>query len=136
MPEDMLSKTGKPSRKEWAIYLALTMFALHQQGNTGSVHCKGRSLGMAAAELMSDNSDDERARVLRRFGPVVTAKDMPELSHHLRCMIQLLSSKDIKLDYERLADDIYKFQFPESRKEVQLKWGEDFYYNKKGEDKE
>ena len=80
MPEDLRSKTNEPSYAEWAIYLALTMFALHQQGNTNSVHCKGKSIGRATAELMNDNSDDERERVLRRFGPVVTAKDMTELS--------------------------------------------------------
>ena len=135
MPEKFISRNGEPTREEWAIYMSLTLFALHQQGNTNSVNCRGKSLGMAAAELMSENTDEERERVLRRFGPVVTAKDMPELSHHLRCMIQLFSSKDISLDYEMLAEDLMWFQFDDKRKNVQLRWGQDFYY-KKGEDEE
>lgn len=139
MPEKFISRNGEPSREEWAIYLSLTLFAIHQQGNTESVHCddKKKTLGKAVAELIdpSEEESKERERILHRFGPVVTAKEMPELSHHLRCMIQLLSSKGKQLDYVQLAEDIYKFQFPESRKEVQLRWGQDFYY-KKGEDEE
>lgn len=133
MPEQFLSINGEPSYAEWAIYLSLTMFALHQQGKTDSAHSEGISLGIAAARLMENDTDEERERVLRRFGPVVTAKDMPELSHHLRCLIQLFRSKNICLDYERLADEIYRFQFSDKRKKVQLSWGQDFYY-KKGED--
>ena len=95
MPEQFLSINGEPSYAEWAIYLSLTMFALHQQGKTDSAHSEGISLGIAAARLMENDTDEERERVLRRFGPVVTAKDMPELSHHLRCLIQLFRSKNI-----------------------------------------
>ena len=133
MPEKFISSKGEPTYAEWAIYISLTLFALHQQGNTNSVNCTGKSIGRAAAELMSENTDEERERVLRRFGPVVTAKDMPELSHHLRCLIQLFSSKGISLDYEMLAEDLMWFQFDDKRKNVQLRWGQDFYYNEKGE---
>ncbi|WP_294413419.1 type I-E CRISPR-associated protein Cse2/CasB [uncultured Ruminococcus sp.] len=135
IPEEMYGRYGEPSRAEWAVYLALTMYALHQQGNSESIHSDGMTLGKAAAKLMTENSDDERERVLRRFGPIVTAKDMYELSHHLRCLIQLLASKGIRLDYVQLADDIYQFQFDSERKKIQLKWGRDFYYKEnKGED--
>ena len=133
LPENMLSKNGVPTRAEWAVYLSLTMFAVHQQGSSESVHAEGISLGRAAAKLMEDNTDDERNRVLRRLGPIITAKDMSELSHHLRSIIQLLGSKNKRLDYVRLAEDIYSFQFDDKRKQVQLRWGQDFYYNK-GED--
>ena len=133
MPEELLSRNGEPSRSEWAVYLALTMYALHQQGNSTVMHKADVSLGAAAEKLMSEPTDDERQRVLRRFGPVVTAKTMPELAHHLRSIVQLLSSKGIGQDYVRLAVDIYDFQSDECRKRVQLRWGQDFYY-KKGED--
>ena len=135
MPEEFLSRNGVPNYAEWAVYLSLTLFALHQQGKSENVHSENISLGSAAAKLMENDTDDERERVLRRFGPVITANNMPEFSHHLRCLVQLMSSKNIKLDYEKLAVDIYEFQFPEFRKNVQLRWGQDFYY-KKGEDKE
>lgn len=132
IPEELLSRNGDP-RAEWAIYLSLTLFAMHQQGNGESVHEDDIGLGKAAARLMSEPTDEERDRVLHRFGPVVTAKDMPEISHHLRNLIQLMKAKGIRLDYVRLAKDLYDFQFEDNRKRVQLRWGQDFYYNDKGE---
>lgn len=134
IPDEMMSKNGEPTRAEWAIYLSLTLFALHQQGNSDSVHAEKISLGKAAAMLMNEPTDDERERVLRRFGPVVTAKDMSELSHHLRCLIELMRSKGIKLDYVMLAKDIYDFQFDKGKKKTQLRWGQDYYYIDKGEE--
>ena len=133
IPEEMLSRTGEPTYGEWAIYLSLTLFAMHQQGSSDSVHIENKSLGKAAAGLLEEQTDEGRERVLRRLGPVLTAKDMPELSHHLRCFVELLRAKNIRLDYVRLAKDIYDFQFDESRKKVQLLWAQDFYYNNKGE---
>lgn len=134
IPDDLLGINGKPSPAEWAIYLSLTLFALHQQGNSESVSIPKVSLGSAAARLMDHKTDEERECVLRRFGPVVTAKDMPSMSYHLRCLIQLIKAKGIKLDYRILAEDIYDFQSDETRNNVRLRWGQDFYYNEKGEE--
>lgn len=125
-PEE--SKNGV-AKEEWAVYITLTLFALHQQGNANSVHANGVSLGSAANRLMDKDSADDREHVLRRFAPIITASDMNELSHHLRCFIQLIKAKGIALDYVKLSKDIYDFQFEESRKNVQLNWGRDFYKN-------
>ena len=38
MPEELQSATGNPTYAEWAIYLALTLYALHQQGQTSPMH--------------------------------------------------------------------------------------------------
>lgn len=117
-------------KEEWAVYIALTLFAVHQQGKSESVSVNGANLGNAAAMLMNDKTDDERNRVLRRFTPVVTASDMAELSYHLRSLVQLMKSKGIPLDYPKLACDIYDFQFEDSKAIVQLRWGREFYqYN-------
>lgn len=89
MPSELYGNSGMPSEGEWAVYIALTLFALHQQGNAEPVHCEKVSLGTAAARLMNEKTEEERGRILRRFGPVVTAKSMQELSHHLRGLIQL-----------------------------------------------
>lgn len=89
MSPELFSKSNEPSMAEWAIYISLTMFALHQQGSSEAVHCEGRSLGSAAADLMEEKTDENRERIMRRFGPVVTAKDMPEPSHHIRGLVPL-----------------------------------------------
>ena len=108
MPSELYGNSGMPSEGEWAVYIALTLFALHQQGNAEPVHCEKVSLGTAAARLMNEKTEEERGRILRRFGPVVTAKSMQELSHHLRGLIQLCKAKGVRLDYVQLAGDIYR----------------------------
>lgn len=129
LPESILENDYERIFAEWAIYLSLTLFALHQQSNSRSVHEENISLGKAASYLIENNNDQERERILHRFEPIVTAKDMPELSHHIRGFIQLLRSKGIKLDYVMLAKDIYEFQSDDKRKSLLLRWGRDFYNN-------
>lgn len=133
IPDELLSQNGVPTHAEWAIYLSLTLLAVHQQSNSESVHSEKISLGKAAAGLLDKKTDEERERVLRRLGPILTAKNMPELSYHLRCFVKLLRANSINLDYVQLAKDIYDYQFDDSRKKVQLLWAQDFYYNEKGE---
>ena len=120
-----------PTEAEWAVYIALTMFALHQQGHdpaTEFMHKEGERLGIAARKLAptSDDSDDELKRVRARFSKISTSSDMKELSNHLRGMINLLSGKNIRLDYADLAADLYDYAFPDRRAGIRLKWGEDF----------
>lgn len=125
MPQDMHSRDGVPSREEWAIYIALTLWALHQQGNDASMHRSGVSLGSAAAMLPEKRDDMER--VWRRLNAVARAEDMAALSHHLRGLVQLLKAEDIGMDYAALAGDLYEFQRAETRPGVRLRWGEDFF---------
>ena len=118
----------EPSREEWAIYTALTLFALHQQGKdpqTDWMSREGASLGKAAARLIG--SEDEENRVARRFHALATASGLKELSHHIRGMVQLLRSQNIPLDYPALAEDLFWFQIPSQRAKVCLRWGQDFY---------
>lgn len=51
MPEQLQGSNG-PSKAEWAVYTALTLFALHQQGGAGvSMNQPGRTLGGAVRQL-------------------------------------------------------------------------------------
>ena len=128
MPEELYGHGTEISRAEWAVYIALTNFAFHQQGKdrkSEPMHCGGISLGMAAARLIHNEGED-RERIARRFYPVATASDMTELSQHLRGLISLLRSEGIALDYGRLAGDLFLFQDPDTADSVRLRWGEDF----------
>lgn len=130
IPEELLSRNGEPTREEWAIYTALTLYALHQQGrnlrekNMHAKHDEGR-LGCAVGRLVRD--EDDRERVARRFNAFATASDMQEAAHHLRGLVQLLRGEDIPLDYVRLAGELYRFQSPNDAPGVRLGWGQDFY---------
>lgn len=125
MSPELFSKSNEPSMAEWAIYISLTMFALHQQGSTEAVHCEGRSLGSAAADLMEEKTDENRERIMRRFGPVVTAKDMPELSHHIRGLVPLTTLRfGVRADKEDvLLKDFHTVQVPgEKHPEVSYRY--------------
>lgn len=136
MPEDHYSKGDKPSYSEWAIYTALTLFALHQQGKDhpmsvgGKTENKntGNSLGAAVGFLVKQERDrDREPAIKRRFDAVATANEFTEFAHHARGIIQLLRAGDITLDYPRLAEDLYWYQFDEARNRIRLRWGEDYY---------
>ena len=127
MPEKWMGNR-EPSRAEWAIYTALTLFALHQQGKdpeTEWMSQPGAPLGKSVAGLIG--AAEEESRVVRRFHALATSVDMEELSHHMRGMVQLLRSKNIPLDYPALAEDLFWYQNAEYQGQVRLRWGQDFY---------
>ena len=132
LPEKMLGKYGKPSKEEWAIYDALTLFALHQQGKdleTDNMNIQGISLGKAACNLVyaKGGTDDDRERVSRRFNQMALATDIETLSYYLRTFIPLLRGEGIGLDYAMLAQDIYLCQTENGQSSVRLRWGQDYY---------
>lgn len=133
MPEGFLSRDGTATKEEWVCYIALTLYALHQQGHEEgrqAMHTADKvSIGKAMYQLVLAYEGDSNAeqRVLQRLKTLITAVDMKELSHHLRGTVQLLKSKDIPLNYEILAEDLYELQFPEGKNRVSLRWGQDFY---------
>ena len=133
MPEDFWSKSGTATKEEWACYTALTLYALHQQGyDAKSQHMhtdEGVSLGKAMYKLAASYDGDPNAeqRVVQKMRILATSADVKELSHHLRGIVQLLKANGISLNYKRLAGDLYEMQFPDGKRKVCLRWGQDFY---------
>ena len=130
MQELAQAKEYTPSNEEWAIYTALTLFALHQQGNDIKTNCMNSEeipLGIAIGRLALPGDDDKEDRIRNRFNQMATSSDLLELSHYLRGIIQLLRADNIKLDYGALAQDLLYYQNPNARDGVRLKWGRDFY---------
>ena len=110
LPEELMGSKTKISSAEWSVYIALTLFAMHQQGKdrkTQPMHKEGISLGAAANRLIK--SEDDRQRIANRFYPAATASDIQELSNRLRGLVTILKSEDIPLDYVMLAKDLYLF---------------------------
>jgi CRISPR system Cascade subunit CasB len=139
MPEAFIGKGDEPSREEWSCYLALTLFAMHQQSRDlekSPMHVEGVTLGRAM-KMLSTSEDDENSdkRVLKRLNALSSSKDIKELAHHLRMIISLLKSNKIPLDYALLAGDIYYLQIEPYAATVRLKWGRDFYRKEKDNNK-
>ena len=124
MPEELFGER-KTSDAEWAIYAALTLYAMHQQGSEENVHAADISVGKAAAVLVK--SEDDTDRILKRLNLIATAASQADLAYHLRGVIQLLKSESAKLDYARLAKELYLFRYPDTANEIKLAWGRDFY---------
>lgn len=129
LPESLEGTDLQPSFGERAVYTALTLFALHQQGKDIEKKCmneSGTTLGGAVRQIIRQNPGREEA-IKRRFMVAVTADSYEELVWHLRGLIQLLRSEEIKLDYPNLARDLYHYQFSERRDRIRLQWGRQFY---------
>ncbi len=130
MPADMQGQSMKPSRQENAVYTALTLFAVHQQGKTPRtepMHLREQYFGCSVAKLAILQGEDGKERIERRFSQAATADDMTEFAYHLRGLVQLLSAKGIAIDWAKLAGQLYEYQNPDRVAAVRLRWGEDFY---------
>lgn len=132
MPAELYSNNGVPTYAERAVYSALTLFALHQQGSDVKkkpMSVEGSFLGEAVRRLV--RPDEDETRIKRRFNSAVTADGIDELTYYLRGLIQLLKNGGIPLDYPALAAELYLFQFEDARNSVRLRWGQDFYRRNK-----
>lgn len=125
-PEELMSRDGEATWAEWAVSGALTLYALHYRGMKQSAYLQNRRLGIAV-RMLAGNDDNEMKAVQRRFNAFATARNMPECMQHLRGLVQLMSSKDIPLDYVSLAGDLYEFQTRDGAARARLRWGQDFY---------
>jgi CRISPR system Cascade subunit CasB len=135
LPENPFLRNDEPSREEWAAHIAMTLFALHQQGKSlrdSPMSVSGQSLGIAVNRLVAKRDSSEDA-IQRRFHTVVTSDSLEELTHHLRGLIQLLKSEGIPLDYPKLAEDLYQYQSADARDGVRLRWGREYYRIRKDE---
>ena len=139
LPEELMGTGSEPSKSEWAIYLALVMYALHQQGNdtpmnyiedknknntpndskdTSQQHEQGNDTSseencpnsLGTAVGKLIKTEEDAERIIRRFNVMATSADITELSYHLRTIIGLLNSEKITLDYSKLAKDLYRYQ--------------------------
>lgn len=130
LPEELESRDGIPTCAEWAIYLALTLYAMHQQGRVLPAENMNRPqvrLGQAVRRLVKGDERPEESSILRRFNALATANSMTERAQHLRGIIQLLRAEKIPLDYLQLAEDLYWLQLPAAAARVRLRWGQDYY---------
>ena len=130
LPPEMESRDGAPTRGEWAVYLALTLYALHQQGHAlpeDDMDRQNAGLGQAVRRLLPPKADPAGSSVQKRFNVLATAAQPREIAQHLRGMIQLLRAAGIPLDYARLAEDLFYLQFPDHAPGVRLRWGQEFY---------
>lgn len=133
IPPSLVGKSddiGTLSDEEKAIYTALTLCALHMQGNDWQGK-SDQSFATAVRSLIPAGEENEESinRFKRRFDATITSTDLKELSSHARGLVQLMRSSDkpVYFDYPRFASDLYELQKPYGRGRVRTRWGLDFY---------
>ncbi|WP_326698485.1 type I-E CRISPR-associated protein Cse2/CasB [Streptomyces sp. NBC_01754] len=120
-------------RAETAVYLAVTLWALHQQGHRAAdMHVSGGpALGQAVRRLMPATEIVEPVR--KRFVRAATASSVDALAGRLRELVLLMRSADVALDYGLLATQLYLWQCPGGRADVHRRWGRSFHAYRKPE---
>ncbi|GAA2699139.1 type I-E CRISPR-associated protein Cse2/CasB [Nonomuraea recticatena] len=113
-------------RAETALFVTVTLYALHQQSRTDKgMHRRNIELGEAVRRLMPKGEIDEPIR--RRFVRVGTAGTRQTLAQRLREIVSLLRGESISLDYALLAGQLYQAQHPDGMREVRQRWGRSFH---------
>lgn len=128
-PEPLEGEGNQPGRAEVAIYMALTLYAMHQQSRSlrdENVNQPEIGFGQAVGMLVLKNPDSLEA-VRRRFNATALAADIVELAWHMKGMVQLFRQREVGLDYGQIAMDFYDYQVLDQMPGVRLKWGRDFY---------
>lgn len=142
-----LSKNGKPTKQEIAIYTALHCYAMFQQGNDqtcayAQINTKkdsqgksspedGVTLFSALREIRNDNSQITEA-LDRRVSALLATTNINNAVNSIIHLVNILKGKKIttKIDFGQLASDLDVFQSSlKQAREVALKWGQDYYWN-------
>lgn len=123
VPERWVGKGEAPSPAELAAFTALTLYGVHQRGNSSPMHVSKTPFAQAVGELVRNRT----ASAKRRFDAVLSATSFEAQRYHLRSLVGLLSADGIPFDYGRLAGDLVSLQFPATRSNVQRAWGRQFY---------
>ncbi|MEU6038636.1 type I-E CRISPR-associated protein Cse2/CasB [Actinomadura sp. NPDC047616] len=131
--QDQALSEVQATRAETAAFLAVTLYALHQQSRTSQkMHVPGVDLGTAVRRLMPAERIDEPIR--RRFVRVGTAGTAEVLAYRLREVISLLRRDSVPLDYALLAERLYHAQTPDGLARVRRQWGRSFHaYRRAGD---
>ena len=118
-----------------AEHAALTLFGIHQQSQSTSMHRPGEHIGTALRKLRSSPQFADNPEALdRRVNAAATSTSVTELVFHLRGLITLLRGQQLPLDYTKLTEDIAGWHHPDARARARRRWGANYYtWNATGE---
>lgn len=136
MPEAMLSAIGEPTAEENAVFVALQLYALCQQGSRrisglqvekpAEAEDKARRVNIGESFRTMRNAANEKA-LDRRFNAMLTAQSFNELAYHLRQLIKLAKAAGVTaMDFPQLAEDLFWIQRGGAR-QVKLRWATGYY---------
>lgn len=110
------------SHSEYAAYLALTLYAVHQQSEQRIMHAKDKTFGHAVGQLVAERTPS----IKKRFDALLQARSFPAIAYHARTLVQLLKQEEIPFNYAKFAEDLSDLQNPKDRSRVVARWSRDF----------
>lgn len=133
------STSGVPTQVEVAVYSAVRLYAIHQQGiNDHCVYAEtgGEAKGIPLFSALANQRKHEDTRVAldRRVRMLLATTNVNSIINSLSHMVSILKASDakLKIDYSLLALDLYGLQLNhEHANKVRLRWGEQYYWVKK-----
>lgn len=135
LDKQALSRNGKPTAQEQAIYAALRLYAIHQQGHDQPV--SGPSRGdnatgvsvFSALATMRQNPDFTVPLDRRVQGLLKTANYSGVVNELTHLINQIKARTRSVIDYPALAQDLFWFQRSyESSNRIRLQWGQAYYH--------
>lgn len=136
VPEEYLGSSDALSYQEEATLTAVQLYAIHQQAKPNSIlklnyekDERKQNVGDALSTLRGEDSES----IDKRFNAMITSSNFKELKYHLRQLIKILKAKsDAKVDYAKLAEDLYWFLLGK-KDEIKLSWSRSYYRIRKNE---
>ncbi|KRL04350.1 type I-E CRISPR-associated protein Cse2/CasB [Liquorilactobacillus oeni] len=136
LDDNMLSKTGKPTYAEIAIYAAIHFYAIYQQGKETIVYgsagpaegADGLQLFQALANLRK--RDETRVALDRRVQAILGTTNINSVINGITHLIEILKANPNlpKIDFAKLAENLYWFQLSyEYANNVRLLWGQQYF---------
>ena len=126
-PEELLGYGTEPSDAERAIYLVLTLYAMHRQGQSSPMHSDKATLGGGARQIAAaSEATGGTPKMPTSFASLVTADSVDEMEHHLRQTVLRLRAKGIRINYATLARQVFWFANPYRRDGIRLEWSREY----------
>ncbi|MFD1124166.1 type I-E CRISPR-associated protein Cse2/CasB [Lentilactobacillus raoultii] len=133
LDEGMLSRSGKPTYAERAIYAAIRLYAISQQGpHTLTSPEDNKSKSKSFFDALANLRQNELIRVAldRRVQMLLKTTNINGVINSLVHLLEILKANKMapKIDYPLMAKDLYKFQFGyEQSNQVRLRWGQQYF---------
>lgn len=127
MPTEYLSKNGKETFEERAVYSTLQLYALCMQGSSSKVLDDERFKGSIGKSIQFGRTKKNAKALDRRFNALISSQTYEELIYHLRQLLKIAKNKNqVTVNFPKLAEDLFWFQKGDQRK-ICFRWAQDYY---------
>lgn len=136
LTEENLSKTGKPTAAEKALFSVLKLYAIYRQSNSTETSYRSaftkEQPGLMFFSALARLRQNEQVMVAldRRVQAVLASTNYKTAINGVYSLMQILHGRtpNLKIDFAQLAVDLYIYQLNfESARSVCLHWGEQYF---------